>query len=240
MRRPFPLLAALSLLLCAGPAAAAGRTRLYVVAFKAPPTLTYTGKRLAQAVAAQAVKSGAYDVLGPDAVEERLGHRAYARLVACGGEARCIADAQVTIDADRLVGGQLVQRDSAYEVRASIVDLASGSTLASFARAVPIGSSRLASEVSAASGALLKGESEGTGVLFVSASAPRAEVKIDGAVAGYTPLAARLKPGRHDVAVEKDGYAPAPAEEVEISDGSVAEVAATLTPLPPGAQAELR
>jgi len=239
VRRLAPLLLPLVLLVAARPQAAS-RPRLYVVAFKAPPALLFTGKRLAQAVAAQAVKSGAYDVLGPDAIEERLGHHAYARLVECGGEARCIADADVALEADRVVGGQLLARESTYEVRASLVDLKSGEAVSSFARAVPIGSSRLVSEVSAASDALLRGESEGTGVLFVSASAPRAEVKIDGVVTGYTPLTARLKPGKHDVEVEKDGYAKALPQSVEIADGDVADVAVSLTPLSPGSGGDVR
>jgi len=223
--------AAQAALFLAAPAAA-DTPRLFVLAFKAPPALTFTGKRLAQEVAAQARKQGAFEVVGPDAVEERLGHRAYLRLVACGGEARCIADSDVVLDADLVVGGQLVQRESAYEVQMSEVEPKGGRAVAQVARVVPIGSRRLLPAVSAASVPLLRGESEGLGSLFVSTSVPRAEVRIDGAPAGFTPLAVRLKPGRHAVEVEKEGYAKPEPNSVEVADGEVAEVGVALTRLP--------
>jgi hypothetical protein len=225
--------AALATLILAAPATAENPPRLFVLAFKAPPALTFTGKRLAEAVVTQAVKEGVFDVVGPDAVEERLGRRAYLRLVACGGEARCIADADVVLGADLVVGGQLVQRESTYQVRMSQVEVKTGKALARVARVVPIGSRRLFPDVGAASQPLLRGETEGLGSLFVSTSVPRAEVRIDGAAAGYTPLAVRLKPGKHGVEVEKEGYAKPDAQSVEIADGEVSEVGVALTPLPP-------
>jgi len=231
--RGAPVCAALATLLLAAPATAEGPRRLFVLAFKAPPELTFTGKRLAQTVASQAAKDGGFAVVGPDAVEERLGHRAYQRLVACGGEPRCIADSDVVLGADRVIGGQLLLRESAYEVQMSQVEPQGGKLLARVARVVPIGSRRLQEEVGSASLPLLRGESEGKGSLFVSTNVPRAEVRIDGALAGYTPLVARLKPGPHAVEVEKEGYAKPEARSVEVADGEVTEVGVALTPLPP-------
>jgi len=227
-------LAALSALALAAPARASGTPRMFVLAFKAPPTLAFTGKRLAQAVATEAAKLGTFEVLGPDAVEERVGRRAYQRLVECAGEARCIADADVPLSAERVVGGRLEELESSYEVRVSQVDLGSGRALATFARVVPIGSRQLVAEVVSASGPLLRGEAEGMGELVVSASTPRAEVYVDGRSAGYTPLSMRLKPGSYQVGLEKPGYVKPAPQKVEVSDGDVATVSVALTPLPPG------
>lgn len=236
MRRALTF-AAVATLCLGAPALATELPRLYVVAFKAPPTLTYTGKRLAQTVAAQALKQGTFRVVGPDAVEERLGRRAYLRLVACGGEARCVAEADVVLDADRVVIGQLVQGVSTYQVRMSQVDVKTGRALSTVARVVPIGSRRLWSDVADASRALLRGEPEGLGALFVSASVPRAEVRVDGKLAGYTPLVLRLKPGEHTVDVEKEGYAKPERKSAEVADGDITEMDVPLTPLSPGADA---
>jgi len=238
--RRLPPFAALAAMLLAAPAAGADAPRLFVLAFKAPPALTFTGKRLAQAVATQAVKTGSFEVLGPDEVEERLGHRAYLRLVECAGDARCIADADVPLSADRIVGGQLKQLENTYQVTVSQVDLKTGQPIASYARIVAIGSRQLVAEIAQVSGPLLRGEPEGKGSLFVSASVPRAEVRVDGNSTGYTPLSVRVTPGRHSVEVEKPGYVKAAPQTVEVADGSLAEVAVTLTPLPPTAEPDRR
>ncbi len=239
MRR-LPFLAALAALLSALPASASDAPSLYVVALKAPPNLSYTGKRLGQVIAAEAKKMGAFEVLGPDAVEERVGRRAYQRLVECAGDAVCLAEVELDLGADRIVGGQLLLLESAYEVRVAQVDRNSGKAIATFARVIPIASRRLVPDTAAASEALLRGEAEGTGAVFVSASTPKAEVKIDGEPAGFTPVTARLKPGKHKVEVEKAGFAKPEPRWVEVVNGDVADVDVKLTPVGPILEQEPR
>lgn len=239
MRR---LVAIASLVALAGPARAgsADVPRIFVVALKAPPELTFTGKRLGQTIAAQGAKAGSFEVLGPDAVEERVGRRAYQRLVECAGDARCLAEADVPLGADRIVGGQLVLRESAYEVRAVQVDAKTGKAVSTFARVIPVASRRLVPDVAAASEALLRGELEATGAVFVTASTPRAEVRIDGETAGFTPLTARLKPGKHKVEVEKPGFAKPEPRWVDVVEGDVADVSVKLAPAGPFLEPDAR
>jgi hypothetical protein len=231
-RAPTRAAAALAVLLLAPPASADG-PRLYVLSLKAPAGLTYTGRSLGDVVAREAARLGGFEVLGPDAVEARIGRAAYQRLVDCAGDPRCLAGAGAGLGADRIVGGALAQGPSRYWLQVAQVDVASGRLLAIVTREVPIAARRLPAEVAAASGAVLRGEAEGLGAVLVTANVGQAEVRVDGERIGLTPVSRRLPPGKHLVHVSKAGYAETDPRWVDVVEGQVADVQVQLEPVSP-------
>jgi hypothetical protein len=232
VKPPARAAAALAALLVAAPAAAEG-PRLWVVALKAPAGLTYTARSLGELVAREAARLGAFEVLAPEAVEARVGRDAYQRLVDCAGDARCLARTGAGLGAERIVGGALAQGPSRYWLQISQVDAASGRLLAIVTRDVPIAARRLAAEVAAASGPVLRGEAEGMGTVLVTSEPPEAEVRVDGERVGVTPVSRRLPPGKHLVHVARGGWGEAEPRWVDVVEGQVAEVRVELPPPPP-------
>jgi hypothetical protein len=84
---------------------------------------------------------------------------------------------------------------------------------------------------------MLRGETEGTGSLQVSANVPEADVWVDGEPAGRTPVVRRLKPGKHLVQVAKAGYVVSEPRWVEVAEGDEADVQVRLVPLSTGPDA---
>jgi TolB-like protein len=219
------------LVACAG-AARADSPRLAVVALDAPPELTFTGKNVAQAVAAEARRSGAFEVVGPDAVEQRLGRTATAAFVSCGGDAPCLARAGARLGVDRVVAGWLRKAGDRYEVHLVLVDVATGERLGVLAREVPVASRTLRQVVLAAAPALLAGRADARGVLKVLSEVAEARVAIDDEPAGTTPLTRSVLPGRHKVQVTKDGFALGDPVWIDVPAGHTVEHRPRLFELP--------
>ncbi len=211
-----------ALLVCAG-VARADVPRLAVVSLDAPPELTFTGKSVAQAVAAEARRSGAFDVLGPDALEQQLGRAATAELVSCRADAPCLARAGARLGVERVVAGWLAKAGDFYEVQLVHVDVATGDRLGVLSREVPVASRTLRQVVLAAAPALLAGRADAPAVLKVLSDVAEARVKIDDAPAGTTPLTRSVLPGRHKVVVTKDGYALGDPVWIEVPAGQTVE-----------------
>ena len=70
-----------------------------------------------------------------------------------------------------------------------------------------------------------------TGVLRLTASAPGAEVYVDGAMIGNAPVTKYLSTGPHKLRVVADNFEPF-VRQVEIQAGRTVDLAATLTPGP--------
>jgi hypothetical protein len=213
-----PLAAAL--LLAAGAAPAA--TRVAVVTLSAPPQLAVTGRSVAEAFATRAAASG-YEVVGPAAVEARLGPAAHAALVACGDDSICLAERGAALGVDRIVGGTLSKRYASYRVALVSADARTGERLGGLEREIAIASRRVQKDVADAAPALLQGAQEPTGVLKVTTDVPGAKVMVDGAPAGFTPVARVLKPGRHEVRVALPGYADAEPAWVDVPANGIVE-----------------
>jgi hypothetical protein len=213
--RPLALILALS----AGTARAAGPS-LAVVSLDAPPDLAATGRSLAEAIAH---KVDGFQVTGPDAAERKLGRSAYAALVRCGDDAECLAAKGKKLEVERIVGGRLTKRGTAYRVALVHADAKTGSRVGGLEREVPVASRRLQKDVVEATPALLQGSKEPTGVLRVVTDSPGAEVTVDGAVAGKTPIAQVVKQGRHQVKVALPGYVDAEPVWIEVPAGGMVE-----------------
>jgi hypothetical protein len=204
---------ALALVFAGGPARAA--QRVAVVALDAPPELVNTGKSVAEAFAKRAAASG-WDVVGPAAVEQKLGKAAHASLVACGDDARCLGDRGGRLGVDRIVGGTLAKRGSSYRVAVVNADARTGARLGGLEREIAVASRRLQKDVADAAPTLLEGGQEATGVLRVATEAPGAQVIVDDVEVGKTPVARVVKPGRHKVKVVLAGYAEAEPVWVDV------------------------
>jgi hypothetical protein len=223
-------LAAVALL--AWGASARAATRVAVVTLDAPPDLAFTGKSVAEAFAKKAAASG-YEVVGPAIVEERLGKAAHAALVACRDDATCLADRGAKLGVDRIVGGTLSRRGESYRVALVHADARTGARLGGLEREIAMASRRLQKDVADAAPALLQGEREATGVLKIATDAPGAEVTVDDAPAGVTPVAKVVKPGRHKVKVALPGHADAEPVWVDVPANGIVEHRPRLYAIPP-------
>jgi hypothetical protein len=204
----------------AGPALAG--TRVAVVTLDAPAQLQNTGRGVAEAFAKRATAAG-YEVLGPATVEQKLGKGAYAALVRCGDDARCLADRGAKLGVDLIVAGTLLKAGTSYRVAVVSANAITGARLGGLEREIAVASRRLQKDVADAAPALLEGGKDATGVLRVTTDAPGAAVTIDDAPAGRTPVAKVVKPGRHKVHVALRGYADAEASWVDVPASAIVE-----------------
>jgi hypothetical protein len=193
-----------------------------VVTLDTPPQLANTGKSVSDAFARKAAASG-WDVVGPAAIEQKLGRAAAASLAACGDDARCLADRGAKLGVDRIVGGSLAQRGSAYRVAMVSADAKTGARLGGLEREIAIASRRLQRDVADAAPALLEGGQDGTGILKVTTDAPGALVTVDDVLVGKTPVVKVVKPGKHKVKVVLTGYADAEAVWVDVPASAIVE-----------------
>jgi hypothetical protein len=206
-------------LLAWGSASAAGKPKLAVVSLQAPPDLVFTGKSLSQAIADEARRGEGLEVMGPDAVEQKLGREGTGALVRCADDARCLAERGAKLDVDRVVAGWLQRSGDRYSVTLVHVDVRAQKRLAWFRRDVPIASRKLRPDVVAAVPGLLSGQTDAVGTLEIDATVSGATVLVDGVLAGATPLARQLPPGRHKVQVSKAGYAAADPVWLDVPAG---------------------
>jgi hypothetical protein len=202
-----------------GAALAGAAPRLAVVALDAPGELRFTGKKVADAVAIEAAGSGGFQVMGPEAVERRLGRDGTAALSRCAADAACLAERAAGLGVDRVVGGFLARVGDAYRVAVVHADVRTRAMVARFDRRVPVASRRLEPDVASAVPGLLRGDEDAPGRLTVVTSEPGVMVAIDGEAVGTTPVTRDVLPGSHEVRVWGDGYARADPIWVEVRAG---------------------
>ncbi len=217
--------------LAAAPAPGA-TLRVAVVSLRAPPQLMFTGKSAAGAMAAEASRAGGYRVMGPDEVERALGRDGTRRLVACGDEARCLAERARPLGVDRVLAGVLSRGESAYRVAVVHVDVRTGAVVGALARDIPIGSRRLAADLSRATAALLRGGAEQAGTLEVVSDPPGAQVLVDGEPVGAAPVSRAVKPGKHAVEARRAGYMVQEPHWVDVAAEGVTTHRVKLYPIP--------
>jgi hypothetical protein len=165
-------------------------------------------------------------------VERRLGPAASAALSACGDDPACLAERAAPLGVDTVLGGWLARSGDAYRVALVHVEVRGGGTIARVEREVPIASRRLVADVTSAAPALLRGGADVAGTLAVETEDPGAEVVVDGAPAGTTPLRKRLRPGRHEVRVHRPGHAPLAPAFVDVPPGGEVVHRPRLVPVP--------
>lgn len=206
--------------------------RLAVVPLDAPADLALLGRSLAEAVAQEVAKPAGFDVLGPAAVQEKLGLDGAKRVAHCGESAGCLAEPGRRLGVAFVVGGFVERAGESYRFALVLVDVRTGAAKARAAREVPIASRRIRADVVAAAGPLLRGEAAGTGTLALRTEAPGAEVRIDDQPAGRTPLEVRLPAGKHKVELLQAGKVRVEPFWVEVPANGRVEQAVRLYDIP--------
>jgi hypothetical protein len=199
------VLGALPLTLALTTLTATAAPRVAVVEPATPSTLVALGTQVAQWVV-QAAQAQGRGVMGPEELARTLGENVYAQLQACRGDPACIGALRLPLRADRLVVGSLDRDDQSYLVRLRLLEMPSGRVVAELDRAVRIATRRLGPEVRTALPSFLRGQAPRSGSLELSANVDGAQLEVDGAPAGVTPIRLSLSPGRHEISLEKSGY----------------------------------
>jgi len=199
----FPVFAALGLTI----ASSTPKLKVAVVDVSTGPAMLGMGQQVSQAVLAEAQAQG-FVVLTPDDVLAKLGAKAYEELVACGGRAECVARKLDPLGADRAVVGTFNHDEKSYLVHLWLVDVHAHELMAEVDRSILIASRRLLPDLKLALPDLLKGKKEARGTLRLTSNVKSANVTVDGAFAGKTPLDVSLKPGKHEVRLDKKAYLP--------------------------------
>ena len=210
----------------------AAQPGLLVVPLGAEPQLSFTARRLAEAVAREVGAERGQGVLGPEQAEKQLGRDEAARLFACGANAHCLSALSAPLGVDQVLGGELAQGDRCYVLNLVLVRVKDERVLATSGRELPIGSHRLQPELVAAARRLLRGEAEPTGELRVITEEPGARVTLDGEPAGRTPLSVRVRAGRHELRLSQVGYLDLEPRLVEVPASGAVEQRVALQPIP--------
>ena len=132
-------------------------------------------------------------------------------LAKCTGESKCLAAIGKKLAVDLVVTGNVAELGDSYVVNIKVVDARSGAELRRIAR-VPLrgNADELIDAVRVAAYRLLAPERL-LGGMLVLADIQGAEVKLDGAAIGKTPLARpiqNLSLGHHKLEVSASGYSP--------------------------------
>lgn len=139
----------------------------------------------------------------------KLGPRKYNELVKCAGKPACVATALGDYaDLTRAVSGSLAVDEKNYVLKLSLIDLKTMEVIADVDRLILIASRRFQKDVRDLAGPLLRGEREARGTLVVKTNAKDAQVTVNGEFVGVAPVTLQLKPGKHEVKVERSKYLP--------------------------------
>jgi hypothetical protein len=98
-------------------------------------------------------------------------------------------------------------------------------------RSIPIAARRLMADVKLAVPDLLRGKKEARGTLKLAANVPNATAFVDGNAAGNTPVTVELKPGKHELRLEKKAFLPV-TRFVTVVANAVTEEEIRLTQIP--------
>ncbi|MHB8876927.1 MAG: PEGA domain-containing protein [Myxococcaceae bacterium] len=213
----------------AGPAGAP-KPLVAIVDVEAPPNMMGLAAQVTQEVLRAATAQG-YAVITPEEIRGRLGDKAYSELQGCHGRTVCLVSRLMGIRTDRVVVGTLGRDEKSYLVRLWLVDLAKSEVIADVDRSILIASRRLNQDVTAAMPGLLRGEKEARGTLKLTSNAKRVAVTVNGEDKGLTPLTLELKPGKHEIRLEKKAYMPV-ERLVTIEAGKVTDEVVRLIVIP--------
>lgn len=148
-------------------------------------------------------------IVPAEEVRAKLGPKKYAELVKCAGKPACVSQAMSDFpDIARAVSGSLAVDEKNYVLRLSLIDLKTLDVVADVDRMILIASRRFLRDVKELSGPLLRGEREARGTLIVKVNAPNAQVTVNGELLGTAPVTLQLKPGKHEVKVDRPKYLP--------------------------------
>jgi hypothetical protein len=200
-----PLLPAM-LALCVS--AASGGGKIALIDLDTPPTMIGMGSQVTKALMTAAAREKLSIVSAAD-LRARLGEKKYGELVKCAGRVACVAQELGELsEVTRAVSGTLMIDDKNYVLRLSLIDLKALTVITDVDRLILIASRRFLKDVEQLAGPLLRGEREERGTLVVKANVKNAQVTVNGEFIGTAPITLQLKPGKHEVKVERPKYLP--------------------------------
>lgn len=171
-------------------------------------TMVGMASQVTQALKEAAAKEKLAIVPAED-LRTQLGAKKYLELVKCSGKPACVSQALGEIQGiTRAVSGSLTVDDKNYNLKLSLIDLQGLTVIADVDRSILIASRRFQKDVKELSGPLLRGEREARGTLVVKTNARDAQVTVNGEFIGVAPVTLQLKPGKHEVKVERPKYLP--------------------------------
>jgi hypothetical protein len=199
-----PLLpATLALALGASPAG-----KIALIDLDTPPTMIGMGSQVGRSLQVAAAKEK-LAVLTADELLARLGLKKYEELVKCGGKVACVAQGLSEVpEVTHAISGVLSLDEKNYHLRLSLIDVKKTELVTDVDRSILIASRRFQKDVEQLAGPLLRGEREARGTLVVQTNVRNAQVTVNGEFLGVAPVTLKLKPGKHEVRVERPKYLP--------------------------------
>ncbi len=201
-----PLLPAMLALAVAAPGAAKPADR--VVILDLDTTMVGMASQATSALREAAAREK-INVVPAEEIRTKLGPKKYNELVKCAGKPACVAQGLGDFaDLTRAISGSLTVDEKNYHLRVALIDIKTLEVVADVDRLILIASRRFPKDVKELAGPLIRGEREARGTLTVQTNAKDAQVTVNGEFVGVAPVTLTLKPGKHEVKVERTKYLP--------------------------------
>lgn len=185
----------------------AAAPKVAIVEVDAPDLMMGLGAQVTRALVAEA-EAQHLELLTPEALRAQLDAKKYEQLRKCGGKAACVAQGVEGLDVERVVMGSLSRDEKYYLLKLWLLDVKKLEVIADVDRPILIASRRFQKDVEQAVPPFLRGEQEARGTLVVEANLPDAMVTLNGEFLGAPPLTHVLRPGKHEVKIERKKYLP--------------------------------
>lgn len=185
----------------------AAAPKVAIVDVDAPDLMMGLGAQVTRALVAEAEVQH-LEHLPPDALRKQLDAKKYEALRQCRGRAACVAQGLEGLGLDRAVVGSLNRDEKNYLLRLWLIDLKTLEVIADVDRHVLIAARRFQKDVEQAVPPLLRGEKEARGTLVIEANLADASIFLNGEFLGAPPLTHVLRPGKHEVKLERKKYLP--------------------------------
>jgi hypothetical protein len=199
------LVAALTALPLARPAAAAGRNKIAALVLGAGAEAELADN-LTEVLIARIAKSGDFEIVGKEEFRSRLGVTEERRTIACIEDPACVGRAGAALGVTKVLAGTVGRRGADYVFSLSLYDLETARTENQTFKLVSGGVPALIAAVSEAAIKIFERRPE-LGDVRVTATTPGAHVYVDDAFVGTTPVRSpRLESGRHRLRVEAEGH----------------------------------
>lgn len=184
---------------------AAGPGPVAIVDVDAPDLMMGLGAQVTRSIVS-AAEAQKLSFVKPEALRAQLDPKKYEQLKKCAGNVACAAELLAPVGVTRAVLGRLDRDEKNYLLKLWLVDLKGLAVIADVDRAILIAARRLQKDVDQAVPPLLRGEREARGKLTIKSNLADAQVTVNGEFIGVTPVTLTLKPGKHEVKLERNKY----------------------------------
>ncbi|HEY0880878.1 MAG TPA: PEGA domain-containing protein [Archangium sp.] len=181
--------------------------KVAIVDVDSPDLMMGLGAQVTRALVSEA-QAQKLDLVTPEDLRGKLDAKKYEGLRKCGGKPACVAQELEGVGVQRAVLGQLGRDEKNYLLKLWLIDVQNLSVVADVDRAILIAARRFQKDVEQAIPPFLRGEKEARGTLVIEANLADAQVTLNGEFIGAPPLTQTLRPGKHEVKIERKKYLP--------------------------------